>query len=246
MEQDYSQYTREDHETWSFLINRSERVLPIVNKAFKDGLKLLDLPNTHIPHFDKMNERLLSLTGWHYEAADEPVTNAEFMVALSEKTFLATTKIRGADELDFCRLPDIFHDVFGHAALLTYAPFCTFLESIGKLCVKHISNETIVRFLANIYWYTAEVGLVMEEDTLKCYGGSIISSFSEIERVYSAESRKVPFSFSSAGNTAYNSYAVNDVYFVTDDVRELDNGIHEMSLLVDKQIRFELALKSVL
>jgi phenylalanine-4-hydroxylase len=244
MKQNYEQYTREDHDRWAFLYNRSQRALSETNREFREGLQLLNMPHDQVPRFEQLNEKLNALTGWQYQAADEPVTNAEFMTALAAKTFLATTQIRSQEELDFCKLPDIFHDVFGHAAMLTYAPFCTFLETIGKLCIQYIHDKAAVQTLANIYWYTAEVGLVTEDDKLKYYGGSVISSFSEIERVYSTESRKIPFSFSAAGSTGYDSYAVNDVYFVTEDLRDLDSGIPELTRLLHKMTHIEKVLKS--
>jgi phenylalanine-4-hydroxylase len=123
--------------------------------------------------------------------------------------------------------------VFGHAALLTDAPFADFLEELGKLGARNKSDERKMKYLASIYWYTAEVGLIMENGTLKYYGGSIISSASEIETVYKDDSIKKIYSAAMAGQTPYDSYTVNSNYFIIDKLTDLNDSLEEIRLYTE-------------
>jgi len=199
-----------------------------VDKHFLECTKLIDLDKERIPRFDDINEKLGRLTGWTYVAGDKSTSIVEFMHNLSRKRFLSATAIRPYEELDFCKLPDVFHDVFGHSALLAYEPFSYFLEELGKLCMVHRDNPTAVAFLANIYWYTAEVGLIMDKGELKYYGGSVISSLSEIRNVYSPATEKASYGVRRTGATPFDSYRTNSIYFVIDSYSELIRSLGYM------------------
>jgi len=229
-------YSRADHATWAYLMGRADQYLGRVNKEYLDGWQQLQLPENRIPYFHELNDKLAPLTGWQYTAAPGIVSMEDFLIALSRKQFLSSVDIRPEDELDFCKLPDIFHDVFGHAALLANRPFCDFLEALGRLSVQYAGNGYVIQYLANIYWYTAEVGLVMEGNELKYYGGSIVSSISEINTVYSDHTVKHPFAVNKVGATSYDSYAVNDVYFVVPRLSALNDCLNDLELACANQL----------
>jgi phenylalanine-4-hydroxylase len=164
-------------------------------------------------------------TGWRYQPDDRVAGMGDFFNALSKRIFVSATQVRSREELHFCKLPDIFHDVFGHAALLMYEPFSVFLQELGKLGVYYRNNAAKLQYLANLYWYTAEVGLIREEGELRYYGGSIISSTNEFNTVYQSAAAKLNFSVDGVGNTPYNSYAVNNVYYIVDHLTALNESL---------------------
>ena len=229
MKKQYNNYTNDDHERWSFLMKRKKQLLSNANTSFLDGFELIGLREDRVPSFDELNEVLQPLTGWRYEAADGDQPINSFFEALSRRVFLSSTQVRSWEELDFCKLPDIFHDVFGHAGLLTLPSFADFLENLGKLGVQYKHHEPSVKYLSAIYWYTAEVGLINEDDTLKYYGGSIISSASEIETVYDQGSKKKTYTATEAGTTSYDSYVVNNTYYTIDSMETLNSSLAEIT-----------------
>lgn len=196
---------------------------------YKEGLQLIGLQPDRIPLFEDLNSKLEPLTGWRYQPVKENLSYYEFLIALSEKVFMSSINIRTREELGFCKLPDIFHDVYGHAALLTYKPFAEFLEQLGKLGVKYGDNPKAVNALLSMYWYTAEVGLIYQDNQMIYYGGSIISSVNEIDRVYSDKVEILPFNVEQVMSTPYDSYQVNDQYYVINDLTELNDSLGEIA-----------------
>lgn len=228
MKQQNQQYVKDDHERWSCLMKKKTQLLHQASDAFLRGFEIISLPEDRIPELDEINSVLQPLTGWRYEVSPPEADTNSFFLALSKRVFLSAPALRSWDELNFCKLPDIFHDVFGHAALLTDAPFADFLEELGKLGVKNKSDAGKMKFLSSIYWYTAEVGLIYENNTLKYYGGSIISSASEIETVYKKDSVKQAYSTAMVGQTPYDSYVVNSNYFIVNSLTDLNQSIQEI------------------
>jgi phenylalanine-4-hydroxylase len=227
-------YSGVDHETWSILMKRLNGSMARASREFLNGLDLLDLGDQRIPSFGEINRKLTPLTGWQYAPQRGNETIKEFLGALSRKNFLSSIDIRTREELDFCKLPDIFHDVFGHAALLTCKPFASFLERMGKLSLEYDTPEQL-DYLAKFYWYTAEVGLIIEERELTYYGGSILSSAKEIDTVLDPGIQKLSFRTETVMHCEYDSYKVNEQYFVIRSFENLHEKLDELIELMKTQ-----------
>lgn len=76
--------------------------------------------------------------------------------------------------------PDIFHELYGHCPLLTNPAYADFTARYGKLGVDATPRERI--YLARLYWFTVEFGLMKPKDSgLRIYGGGILSSIGETD-----------------------------------------------------------------
>jgi phenylalanine-4-hydroxylase len=234
MEQQYERYSQEDHEIWSILMKRIKGSLDKANKEYLKGLEIVNFSSDRVPTFDEVNSKLMPLTGWQYQPVEGSVSNYEFFEALSKKIFLSSIDIRSRDELEFCKLPDIFHDLFGHAPMLTDQSFCDFLEQLGLLS-QGFPSEKNLKYLSRLYWYTAEVGLVMEDKNLCYYGGSIISSLKEIETVLSPDTEKLSYNLDNIIHTNYDSYTVNNQYYVVNDLSILNESLDGLKIYLEKQ-----------
>jgi len=53
--------------------------------------------------------------------------------------------------------------------------WCNFVQQIGMASLG--TPEETVKKLGSMYWYTSEVGVVMENGVRKYYGGAIASSY---------------------------------------------------------------------
>jgi phenylalanine-4-hydroxylase len=218
----YVRYTEKDHEVWAMLMSRSNFLLSRASMEFLEGLKQVKFSQTHIPRLSDINDRLLQATGWRYQPTTGAVSNLEFFEALYNQTFLFAVDIRPQEELNFCKLPDVFHDMFGHAALLCNDQFCVFLKELGAIC-RRATHADAVAILSRMYWYTAEVGLIKENGETRYYGGSIISSATEIGNVFdNKDTRIYPFSVEGIIDTPYDSYHVNSQYFTIDSMNQLN------------------------
>ena len=129
--------------------------------------------------------------------------------------------IRERHELDYLAEPDLFHDFFGHVALLTNPVFARFVEAYGAAGSKALAHNA-VDFLARLYWYTVEFGLIDTPAGLKAYGAGILSSSTETRySVVSKVPKRIPFDLVRVMRTAYLIDDLQKSYFVLESFEQL-------------------------
>lgn len=134
--------------------------------------------------------------------------------------FQVATFIRSREEFDYLQEPDIFHEVFGHCPLLTNPAFAHFTHTYGKLGLAASKEDRV--FLARLYWFTVEFGLVNTADGLRIYGGGILSSPGET--VYALESDKPvrqPLDPVDALRTPYRIDIMQPLYYILNQFDDL-------------------------
>ena len=142
------------------------------------------------------------------------VPDAVFFDHLANRRFPAGNFIRGADELDYLELPDIFHDVFGHVPMLTDPVFADYMQAYGKGGRRALSLGSLAN-LARLYWYTVEFGLLETPDGLRIYGAGIVSSKTEtIFALASGSPNRLGFDLERVMRTLYRIDDFQQVYFV--------------------------------
>jgi phenylalanine-4-hydroxylase len=220
--QGFEHYSETEHCTWVTLYERQAEVLPgRACNAFLRGLDALDLHGQGIPDFAQLNEKLSALTGWKIVAVPGLVPDDIFFDHLANRRFPAGNFIRGADELDYLREPDIFHDVFGHVPMLTDPVFADYMQAYGKggkraLSLGHLQN------LARLYWYTVEFGLLETPAGLRIYGAGIVSSKTEsIFALDSPSPNRLEFDLERVMRTLYRIDDFQQVYFVIPSLKYL-------------------------
>ena len=130
------------------------------------------------------------------------------------------TFIRRPEDMDYIEEPDIFHEIVGHCPLLTHPAFATFNKAYGKLGLNASKTERL--FLARLYWFTIEFGLVgQSEGTRRIYGGGILSSPSETLYALSGEPEYRPFDLLDVLRTPYRIDQIQPIYYVIDDLNTL-------------------------
>lgn len=234
-EQVYNQYTEEDFLVWRTLFNRQMEEL--TEKASVDFLKAVNdigfTPDV-IPDFIAVNKRLGSLTGWNLITVPCISPADEFFKLLSEKKFTATCWLRKFSELDYLEEPDMFHDVFGHAPLLTNKEYCEFFQALGQIALEHIENPKIILMLQRLYWFTIEFGLIEEKGKLKIYGAGIISSKNETANALNVTSKKHPFDVKSIISQDFRTDILQENYFVIESFSQLENSIADITREISK------------
>ena len=214
-------YSEEEHAIWHELITRQmEIVQGRACQEFLDGLAMLGLPENRIPQPGEVSRVLHDRTGWQVEPVPALISFDRFFELLSEKRFPAASFIRSREEMDYLQEPDIFHEIFGHAAMLTHPAFADFTHAYGLAGLK--ANKREKMFIARLYWFTVEFGLLNTRDGLRIYGGGINSSPGET--VYALESEipeRRPFDATSALRTPYRIDIYQTVYYVLNELDEL-------------------------
>lgn len=223
--QQFESYSSVEHRTWTTLYERQAAILPgRACDEFLRGLDALDLHGDGIPDFERLNERLVALTGWRVVAVPGLVPDEVFFEHLANRRFPAGTFIRGADQLDYLQEPDVFHDVFGHVPLLADPVFADYLQAYGKGGLRAAGLGRLHN-LARLYWYTVEFGLVNTPLGLRIYGAGILSS--KAESIYALEAsapHRLGFELERVMRTPYRIDDLQQVYFVVSSLRSLLNA----------------------
>jgi len=233
-------YTPQENDVWRQLITRQMSwINDTACDEFLSGLKLLKLPTDRVPQLHEIDSVLERATGWKTAPVPALIGFEEFFRLLSTKQFPVATFIRSQDELDYLKEPDIFHEIFGHCAMLTNQHFANFTEHYGKLGLKANKQQRI--YLARLYWFTVEFGLVRSHDGLRIIGGGILSSPGETNYAYKKEADISPLEPLEVFRTPYRIDILQPQYFVLENLAHLTQLTKlDLMSIVDQAIELGL------
>ncbi|GHA06630.1 phenylalanine 4-monooxygenase [Oceanisphaera arctica] len=227
-------YSGEENAIWHTLI---ERQLACVKGRACDeymaGLARLAMPHDRIPQLDDINRVLEPATGWQVGRVPALISFDRFFELLANRRFPVATFIRSRQELDYLQEPDIFHELFGHCALLTNPAFARFTHTYGQLGRDASPKDR--GFLARLYWFTVEFGLLNTPSGRRIYGGGILSSPGETRHVFESDMPEFrPFDILDVLRTPYRIDIMQPVYYVLDSIDDLF-AIAEMDIMAEVQ-----------
>ena len=174
--QDWDQYTEENHEAWRILFERRMRTLRHAgSELFLHGADAIGLSAEQVPDLRDVNQRLSMLTGWRAVPVEGFIPAGDFFSSLAQRRFPTTVTVRPLASLDYITEPDIFHDVFGHVPLHADPVFADFLQSFGQVATRAQTEEQTT-WMARLFWFTVEFGLIRERGAMRLYGSGLISS----------------------------------------------------------------------
>lgn len=227
MQQEYANYTPEDFEVWQILYDRQiNQLASIASKEYLSGIEKVKFSSQKIPNYLETNKLLKNLTEWQIYVVPGLIDNRPFFELMQDKKFCASTWLRTREQLDYLEEPDMFHDIFGHVPLLSNQSVCHFLEELARIALRFVEDSTAIEYIARLYWYTIEFGLIREDGTLKIYGAGILSSAGE--SIYCLESsipKKIPYQIAQIFDTPYIKEHYQEQYFVIDSYEQLFESI---------------------
>ncbi len=219
--QGFIAYTPEEDAVWKTLYARQIEVVQTRACAeYVEGLAKLRMPEDRVPQLAELSEALLPLTAWSVVAVPALISTDRFFSLLSQRQFPAATFIRTREELDYLQEPDIFHEFFGHCPLLTNPIYADFMQKYGEFALAAPKADR--EFLARLFWFTVEFGLIQTPSGLRCYGGGILSS--KNETIYALESpipQRKPFKLLEVLRTPYRIDLMQSIYFVIEGYNQL-------------------------
>ncbi|HJU17409.1 MAG TPA: phenylalanine 4-monooxygenase [Stellaceae bacterium] len=222
IEQDWSAYGEEEHAIWRFLFERQQKLLEgRACREYLDGLKGLGVAHDGIPDFRRLSDILDRATGWRIVAVPGLVPDDVFFAHLAERRFPSTCFIRRRDQLDYLQEPDVFHDIYGHVPMLMNPVFADYMQAYGQGGLKALGLGHLP-YLARLYWYTVEFGLIATPEGLRIYGSGILSSAGE--SVYCLDDprpRRLRFDLRRVMRTRYRIDDFQETYFVIDSFAAL-------------------------
>ncbi|WP_067818689.1 phenylalanine 4-monooxygenase [Nocardia inohanensis] len=217
------EYTAEEEQVWRIvaaeLARKRERYAcaEVIEAADR-----LSLPADHIPQLSEVSAKLVPLTGFRYVPAAGLVPLREFFGSFADRIFHSTQYIRHHSAPLYTPEPDAVHEILGHANQLASPRFAALYETVGA-AVARISTETALKFLADVFWFSMEFGVLREHGEVRCYGAGLLSSYGEIEEFRAAELR--PLNIREMGTRAYDITHYQPVLYCAESVDEIEEVV---------------------
>jgi phenylalanine-4-hydroxylase len=76
------------------------------------------------------------------------------------------------------------------------------VKQLAGEAARRVQTDEALQFIADVFWFTLEFGVLWEDGELKAYGAGILSSYGEIEEFRGMEIR--PLDFAEMGTIEYD------------------------------------------
>ncbi|MFI5777339.1 phenylalanine 4-monooxygenase [Nocardia sp. NPDC051570] len=186
------------------------------------GAERLDLPTDHIPQLDEVTAKLVPLSGFQYVPAPGLVPLRQFFGSFAHRTFHSTQYIRHHSTPLYTPEPDSIHEIIGHANQLASPRFAAIYAEVGA-AVARLETDAALKFLADVFWFSMEFGVVREQGEVRCYGAGLLSSYGEIEEFRGAQLR--PLNIHEMGTAVYDITHYQPVLYCAESVAEIEDVV---------------------
>lgn len=220
-DQHWERYTSEEHAMYAQLFARQvKQARGQACEEFIDSLSRLGDAD-RIPRFDAISSSLKRATGWEVVAVPGLIPEHAFFSLLAHRRFPVTVWLRSPEEFDYIVEPDVFHDLYGHVPLLFNTVFADYMQAFGRGGLKAQGMQAL-EYLARLYWYTVEFGLIATARGLRVYGAGILSSVGETNyALTSAKPQRIVFDLKRVLRTPYKIDDYQSTYFVVESFDQL-------------------------
>jgi phenylalanine-4-hydroxylase len=86
-----------------------------------------------------------------------------------------------------------------------------------------VQTDEALQFIADVFWFTLEFGVVWEDGELRAYGAGILSSYGEIEEFRGMEIRALDFA--EMGTLEYDITKYQPVLYAADSMEHLFEAV---------------------
>jgi len=213
-------YTEQEHRLWQIISNR----LLSLWATHASGEVLmasarLSLPTDRVPQLTEVTKNLSRSSGFEFRAVPGLVDKQDFFGALAKRRFLSTQFLRDPKTPFYTEEPDIVHEVLGHATLLA-DPRMAELHQLAGAALIRVRTERARQFIADVWWFSGEFGVIIQNGEPKALGAGLLSSVGEITQFAdSAEIR--PLDITQMGLTNYRIDEFQKILFRGDSIEHL-------------------------
>lgn len=216
-------YLAEEQEVWRTVQRElAPKHARYACRAFLEAKDALALPVDRIPQLGEVTAGLRSLTGFHYVPAAGIVPVREFYGALADREFHSTQYVRHPSAPLYTPEPDLIHEVIGHGNLLADPQFAELNRLAGE-AARRAETDAGLQFVADVFWFTIEFGVVWEDGVLRAYGAGILSSYGEIEEFRQMQIR--PLDFHEMGTIDYDITHYQETLFAAASLGSLVDAV---------------------
>jgi len=191
-------------------------------RDYLEAVRAVRLPTDRVPQLDEVTARLKPLTGFEYWPAPGLVPLREFYGSLADRVFHSTQYVRHRSAPLYTPEPDIIHEVIGHGNMLGSPRFAEIKHLAGE-AARRVETEEALQFIADVFWFTLEFGVLHEDGELKAYGAGILSSYGEIEEFRHMEIR--PIDILEMGTLEYDITHYQPILFAAESMNHLEEVV---------------------
>jgi phenylalanine-4-hydroxylase len=207
-------------------------------REFLAAKAALALPEDRVPQLDEVTARLEPLTGFRYHPAAGLVPLREFYGSLADRVFHSTQYVRHPSEPLYTPEPDIIHEVIGHGNMLASPRFAE-LKRLAGAAARRVETDEALQFIADVFWFTLEFGVLWEDGELRAYGAGILSSYGEIEEFRGMEIR--PIDLAEMGSIEYDITKYQPVLYAAESMDHLEEAVGDFFATADDDTPARLA-----
>ena len=212
-------YTESEHEVWRIVCRElQEKHRRLAHSEYLEAWEKVALPTDRIPGLDEVSARVGPLTGFTFHPAPGLVPLRDFYGSLADGIFHSTQYLRHPAEPLYTPEPDLIHEIVGHGVMLG-SPHFSELHRLTGEAARRLETEDALQFLAKVFWFTCEFGVITEGSELRTYGAGLLSSYGEIEEFRSADIR--PLDFLEMGTAEYDITHYQPILYRADSIEHL-------------------------
>lgn len=221
-------YTEKEHKTWQVVFDllkplHDQYACKEHKKNLEELQKLGLITRKKLPQLQPISEFIQSKTGFKLIPVSGMLKQRDFFNLLANKMFPATQFIRHHSDPFYAPEPDVVHEIMGHMPLLANQDYADFFHFIGKASIG--KNDFFIKQLGNCYLFTAEFGLVKENNKFKVYGAGILSSGKEICNAFNGDVKIRAFEPRVACETECPLSDLQEVYFWSNSLLEVKENM---------------------
>lgn len=157
-------------------------------EEYRSAARRVQLPTGRVPQLRDVSDRLRSLTGFQLAPAMGSLSGVLFYGPLADGVLHATPDVRPVTEQAFSPDPDIIHELVGHAVVLADPEFADVYRWFGR-ATNDADSAEVRTAIARLFWFTMEVGVVLENGDPRVCGAAILSSVTAMESYTDGELR---------------------------------------------------------
>jgi len=195
-------YIDSENKVWSAV---SHALVPLwdacVAPEILDARTRLALPTDRVPQLREVTKRLNELSGFRFRSVGGLAERDTFFKALGDGLFLSTQYLRHPSSPFYTDEPDIIHEVIGHGTLLAIPELAELHRLAGSALVR-VTSEEAKNFIANVWWFSGEFGVLHSKDGPKAFGAGLLSSVGELEN-FTKHAIIKPLDIHDMGTTPY-------------------------------------------
>ena len=232
------EYTESENQIWQTvcreLAPKHER---LATRGFLEGKEALGLPTDHVPQLDEVSAGLEPLSGFRLHPAAGLVPLDVFYGSLADGVFHSTQYLRHPSQPLYTPEPDILHEVVGHCNLLANPAIADVKRRAGEAARRCETPEGL-QYVADVFWFTIEFGVMYEHGELRAYGAGLLSSYGEIEEFRDMEIR--PIDLAEMGSIEYDITKYQPVLYCAESMGELEEVVGGFFETVDDDTRAKM------